>query len=490
MRRLAPALALAAALLGAPGGTARAGEPVLADPDFGSWADGRPTAWRLETGAVTGEGKPSRVERGEEGGVALAGEASTGTWRMLAQTVAVPPGTTVRLRFEARARGLRLDPGQRQNAYVGLVERTGERLDVASLRVEAGFSETWAPCDVVARVRGDRVDVVAFLSTTGRLEARRLRLDVVPPEASFDLLVDHVDRYYSFLSLRGVAWRTHAASFRAAALAARTPEAFAAVAGRMLAALKDPHVWVRGPDGKTTVPGAGPVDPGFDARATAQRLVGVRAAGKAGFVGSAAPRVGYAAIGALPSDPEASKALLDAVASVLPTDGALVLDLRPCGGGDERVALALAGRLTDRPRVYARRRVRSGPGPDDFSPWKDAVLWPTGGTPFPGPVVVILGPACMSSGEGLAQMLAVLPQVTTVGRPTRGASGNPMPLDLPVGVTVSFSRWQDALPDGTLLEGHGVVPTVPVEGGEGDPPLRRAVELALDALNRRPAPGR
>src|SRR5207247_9754316 len=98
-------------------------------------------------------------------------------------------------------------------------------------------------------------------------------------------------------------------------------------------------------------------------------------------------------------------------------------------------------------RGYARRGFRSGPGHGDFGPWIDAEIAPRGGLRFVGPVVAILGPSCMSSGEGLAQMLAVLPNVTTIGLPTRGASGNPAPVDLPHGVSVWFSRWQDAMPD-------------------------------------------
>ena len=39
-------------------------------------------------------------------------------------------------------------------------------------------------------------------------------------------------------------------------------------------------------------------------------------------------------------------------------------------------------------------------------------------------VVCIIGPGCVSSGEGFAKMLAALPHVTLVGEPTRGSSGS------------------------------------------------------------------
>jgi C-terminal processing protease CtpA/Prc len=88
----------------------------------------------------------------------------------------------------------------------------------------------------------------------------------------------------------------------------------------------------------------------------------------------------------------------------------------------------------------------------------------------------------MSSGEGMAQMLRVLPNTVFVGKPTRGASGNPRPLPLPNGVDVWHSRWWNLLADGTPLEGRGVVPDVAVDDeGDGDPTLA----AALAALRER-----
>jgi C-terminal processing protease CtpA/Prc len=129
--------------------------------------------------------------------------------------------------------------------------------------------------------------------------------------------------------------------------------------------------------------------------------------------------------------------------------------------------------LADQPRVYARRRFRNGPRPGDFGARIDARFTPeAGGEPFQGPIVVLLGPACVSSGEGMALMLDALPNVRTVGMATRGASGSPAPVPLPNGVEVSFSRWVTERMDGATLEGRGVPPDVPVvHEGPGDPTL-------------------
>jgi C-terminal processing protease CtpA/Prc len=61
-------------------------------------------------------------------------------------------------------------------------------------------------------------------------------------------------------------------------------------------------------------------------------------------------------------------------------------------------------------------------------------------------------------------MMKALPQVTLVGMPTRGASGNPKPFELEgTGLKVMFSRWVDLLPDGRTLEGRGIPPDVRVD---------------------------
>jgi hypothetical protein len=76
-----------------------------------------------------------------------------------------------------------------------------------------------------------------------------------------------------------------------------------------------------------------------------------------------------------------------------------------------------------------------------------------------------------------------LPNVTTVGLPTRGSSGNPAAAEVgETGLTVYFSRWVDLLPDGAVLEGKGVHPAVVVEATaaayqDADPTLAKGLEV-------------
>src|SRR5205823_5468072 len=108
--------------------------------------------------------------------------------------------------------------------------------------------------------------------------------------------------------------------------------------------------------------------------------------------------------------------------------------------------------------------------------------------PFVKPVVCLIGFRCVSSGEGFAQMMKCLPQVTTVGVRTRGSSGNPRPFKLPgVEVTVSYSRWVDMMPDGSPIEGAGIAPDIecdfPAEAyKDKDPTWEKALQLLREKI--------
>ncbi len=178
--------------------------------------------------------------------------------------------------------------------------------------------------------------------------------------------------------------------------------------------------------------------------------------------------------------PELARLAVERVEALGDVPG-FIVDLRAALGGNEAHSMPLASAFCARPTVYAKHKFRNGPGHADFGPVGTRTL-PAGKKPFTKPVFVLLGPATMSSGEGLAMMFASLPNVTTLGAPTRGSSGNPMPVELKeVGVTVYFSRWVAMLPDGTPIEGRGVVPQIKARFpatafGARDPVLERALE--------------
>jgi carboxyl-terminal processing protease len=168
-----------------------------------------------------------------------------------------------------------------------------------------------------------------------------------------------------------------------------------------------------------------------------------------------------------------------------------VIDLRGADGGNELLARYVAREFCAAPKVYARSKYRNGPKPTDFGPSSDRTLDPSE-KPFTKPTVCILGPGCVSSGEGLAQMLVSLPNVTSVGLPTRGSSGNPKPFKLPgVPVTIAYSRWVDLMPDGTPIEDRGIQPQILLDLPETAFETRDPIwEKAMEVLRNRVKEGK
>lgn len=246
----------------------------------------------------------------------------------------------------------------------------------------------------------------------------------------------------------------------------------------MLAELKDLHVWIELPDGRRVSSYSSGYRANFDRQAVERQLDPCQRFGRIGVTGHTKEGFGVAAILGLPSEGDNLYAqLIDAMTGMSDVSG-FIVDLRSNGGGAEPRAAQIAGLFADKRYLYARSKVRSGPGADDFSESPARYIEPAISNPFTRPVVCLIGPGCVSSGEGFALMMKAMDHVTMVGQPTRGASGNPHPVTLPNGVKVWFSRWVSMEPDGTPIEGRGIQPDVTVDHtGEGDPTFDKAVEI-------------
>ncbi|HEU4395032.1 MAG TPA: S41 family peptidase [Planctomycetota bacterium] len=465
---------------------ALAGDPLLPNGDFKAWKDGTPVGWTVSVGATSpGEGE-SELAPGPEGGILLRGDAKTGRWRLVSREVALEPGAFYRLSFEARGAGLVREGRQFANDWIGVqfLDAAGAPFHHTLVTVE---DRPWDREEMIfpAPASG-KVAAALFLSHTGTLEARAFAIERLRPEDSFEVLVRHMWRYYSHFASKGIDSAAWAEKHRAKAAAAKDLAGWIAAVNEMLLELRDVHCFVRPPDGKVLPPFVESRKRNIDATRLPNIVRGLRVLGQVrglGIAGTVGSGYGYIAVGTLPADESLFAPVLESLDGLLDAPG-IVLDLRGNAGGDERRALELASRFAKAVVVYSRVRVRAGSKPTDLSSARPKTLAPRAGRRFVKPVVVLIGPGCVSSGEGLAQMMAAIDGVTLVGQPTAGASGNPQPVDLPNGVTVFFSRWAVELPDGTPLEGRGVPPDRVVEhAGEGDPTLEEAIRI-LDAARK------
>ena len=338
--------------------------------------------------------------------------------------------------------------------------------------------EVWTPDR--ARVL---IDAVKVKSGSRDLVLRKAFLSEQELTRAFDAFWDEVDRNYSYFYLKkDVDWNALKTRYRPEALAVLGPYELAEVLSRMLAHLEDIHVWVETPEGRLSTYR----NPGHSNQNVKAALAGLESQTKCGD---------FALVGKTKGDnfgyflmTHQSAATQETVQQAIKAIRALgdapgfIVDLREANGGNEALAREIAREFCSKEAIYAKSKYRSGRAHDAFGQVYDRVL-PASDRPYLKPVVCLLGPRCVSSGEGFAQMLKCLPHVTTVGERTRGASGNPRPFRLPgIDVTVWFSRWVDLLPDGSPFEGQGITPSIltefPAEAyQERDPTLDKAIEV-------------
>lgn len=320
---------------------------------------------------------------------------------------------------------------------------------------------------------------------------------VAPADKSYSALFDQLwhetDLTYSMFAVKHVNWDSVGAVYRPRAVAAQSDFAFARVLSDMLSSLHDRHV--------SLTPGRGamplvyqptsdlqPVD--FDStlverdyltrRLTAAAIPHLRA-------GWLTPSVGYIRIPSFVGSGWDGE--LDAVLDSLQAGGArqLVVDLRSNPGGNYELALDIAGRFTDQPRVFGFVRIRNGPSHDNLTDPIAETLRPTGRRKFTGTVYLLTNRRVFSSAENFALALHELPNVVTVGDTTGGSSGRPVTRELANGWTYELSTWIEYTTDHRTIEDAGVAPnvavprTVTMSGGgarKGDAVLDRVLALA------------
>ena len=223
----------------------------LRNGDFVAWGpNGLPQDWQRGVGSTRGEGAASRIDRRKGGGVTLSGNAGTATWYMLTQRVAVKRKAVYRLHVTAGTERLKFGAGQRPNCYVGLFfyDASGRRLrmDVRTIRSPEVRSESLV---AAAPSNASSADLVLFLSMSGALVVRGVRLEVLRPDQSLHLLEDEIARHYSFLDAHKIDWKGLVSKARPQFQAAKDAESFAKTAAALLRNFRDLHVSVTTPGG-------------------------------------------------------------------------------------------------------------------------------------------------------------------------------------------------------------------------------------------------
>lgn len=381
-----------------------------------------------------------------------------------------------------------------------VLEISGPALDRLTLNARSvltepgGRFEAWVPRgEYLVRLHGYQAEPVEW---TGLKSGQtNLVLDLPAFEWSeanlgqaFDRFWEVMDRQYSYFFLKkDVDWQASKKTFRPKAVQAKNAQELATVLLEMLAPLRDLHVRLETPSGAIPTYRI-PWTYNGNFQVTLEQLEARTECGTFAVVGRT-KKDGFGCflmVRQSEANPADVQKAVEAIQKLRGAPGFLV-DLRRANGGSEPLAMEIAKLFCAKETVYAKNKYRNGPGHGDFTKDYERLL-PASPEPYTNPVVCLMGQGTISSGEGFAKMMAALPNVTTVGQPTRGASGNPKPWPLPLtGVTVSFSRWVDMLPDGRTFEGVGMPPGVEVKESpeayaKRDPTLEKGMELLREKI--------
>ena len=151
----------------------------------------------------------------------------------------------------------------------------------------------------------------------------------------------------------------------------------------------------------------------------------------------------------------------------------LIIDIRGNPGGMHEVGEAIVSRLLQKETLFSVFKYRDRTD--------EVVVQPEGKT-YDGPVVVMIDVLNGSASERFSGCIQSIGRAVVIGERSSGSVGPSDVKKLPNGASFMYLIAQSLTPDGTVLEGHGVIPDIVVgldrpallEGR--DTQLERAVE--------------
>lgn len=160
----------------------------------------------------------------------------------------------------------------------------------------------------------------------------------------------------------------------------------------------------------------------------------------------------------------------------------MIVDVRMNGGGNENLAIQVAGRFAVEKKVVEYYKVRNGPEHDDFGALVSKYCEPRGEWKFTKPVALLIGPTCLSSNESFICQMKEQQNVTLIGDTTGGGTANPITYQLSDGTKYRVPRWIAYTAQMKVVEWNGIEPEIFIPADENDfvnnrdPVLEYAVE--------------
>lgn len=270
---------------------------------------------------------------------------------------------------------------------------------------------------------------------------------------------DAIEKNYSHRDKLKIDWDARIKEYESKLTQAGSPIEFAKVAAEMLSVGKDLHLWLQ--VDKQMVPTyQANLKPNFNPRILPKLVPKLKQHGKTVLTGQFNDGVRYVVIATWDDrDPQAFGAAIQAIEEAIEAKAPIIIDVRANMGGNEMNARRVAGYFVKEKKEYAKHVTRSNgtdsePATRTLDSHPDKLF-------HPGPCVVLMGGANVSSCESFLDMMRAA-GATLIGEPTPGASGNPKPFDLGNGVVLFVPSWRNLTLDGAETEGVGMKPDVEV----------------------------
>lgn len=167
---------------------------------------------------------------------------------------------------------------------------------------------------------------------------------------------------------------------------------------------------------------------------------------------------------------------------------AMIVDVRMNGGGNEGLAIQVAGRFAVEKKVVEYFKIRNGPEHDDFGALTSKYCEPRGEWQFTKPVALLIGPTCLSSNESFICQMKEQTNVTLIGDTTGASTANPTTYLLSDGTKYRVPKWIAYTAQMKVIEWNGIEPEILIHVNENDfangsdPVLEYAIEWAKNQV--------
>jgi carboxyl-terminal processing protease len=295
------------------------------------------------------------------------------------------------------------------------------------------------------------------------------------PENIFELFWTDFDLHYSLFEIRNLKWDSIYDVYRPQVTQQTSSPKLRSIFVEMIEYLDDSHTALY-------TNGMGDYTSGFALGAKAIKeefsinliklnytdgLETVKGEGDMAFGSIKGKDIGYISIRKMEGDdPEGA---ITNVLHELANHKAIIVDIRTNDGGDGGYAKTIAGAFSDGEYFISTVQTRNGPSHSDFDAITREYTQRTGAIQYLKPVILLTDRATISAGDYFALNMRAFHHVTIVGDSTAGdLSSKSMRKFLPNGWSYHYSIQMRLLPDGTSLDGIGVVPDIYVKNSKQD----------------------